>query len=86
MKQVDVHGLALGDTVKQFEGAFGTAVVTKITDEAVTLFRPYGVTADFAYSAGSGAQVIPYTGFEMCIYYLNSCTQLFEVYSSKRVQ
>jgi len=39
---------------------FNTSIVVKITDRAVTLFRPYGHTGDFSYTGG----VIPYTGIE----------------------
>jgi hypothetical protein len=36
------------------------AIVNKITDTEVTLFRPYGTTAEFSYSGG----VICYVGIE----------------------
>ncbi len=57
--------LALGDTVmQQVDGSlpqpFSTCIVVKVTEDSVTLFRPYGVTADFSYTGG----VIPYTGVE----------------------
>lgn len=62
---VNTEDLQLGDTVRQtgdsFGGPFTTCVITQVTDDAVTLFRPYATTADFSYV---GNRVIPYIGIE----------------------
>ena len=62
MKPFDVapNGLCLGDTIKLFDGAFGYAIVNKIADGSVHVYRPYATTADFSYTGG----VIPYIGIE----------------------
>lgn len=58
---VFVRDLRLRDVVR-FTGldAFGDGVVRQITDDTVTIFRPYATTADFSYTGG----VIPYIGIE----------------------
>jgi hypothetical protein len=62
--KVHLNGLRLADVVELFEGPFGTAVVTQITKDEVTLTRPYGVTGDFSYTGG-----VPYSvGNEVCKY------------------
>ncbi len=60
--KVSVDELQLRDVVKVYDGNEGyhTATVIRITDEEVTLFRPYVHTTDFESTAG----VIPYMGFE----------------------
>lgn len=58
---VKINELQLGDVVALYpEMAFSTAIVSNIKDGYVTLFRPYGTSADFSYSGG----VIPYIGIE----------------------
>ncbi len=54
--------MQLGDTVRYqpFGSAWNVAIVKQITDKDVTLFRPYGTTADFSYTGG----VICYVGME----------------------
>jgi len=62
--QVHLNDLRLADMVELFEGPFGTAVVTQIDGDEVTLHRPYGVTGDFSYTGG-----VPYSvGNEVCKY------------------
>jgi hypothetical protein len=58
--KVKACNLKLGDVIAAYEGAFGTAIVVKIEERDIKLFRPYGTTADFSYTGG----VIPYTGVE----------------------
>jgi hypothetical protein len=59
--QAEARDLRLADTV-QVNPAYlwNTAIVKQITDHDVILFRPYGTTADFAYTGG----VICYVGIE----------------------
>lgn len=60
---INTDQLKLGDTVEQIplgSRAWGACIVKKITDDEVTLFRPYGTTADFSYTSG----VICYVGIE----------------------
>lgn len=53
--------LQLGDVVSLFpEQPFSTCIVKQIKDGYITLFRPYGVSADFSYTGG----VLTYTGIE----------------------
>lgn len=59
--------MKLADDVQLFEGAYGTAVVTKIADGIVHLFRPYMATADFSYTSG----VVPYIGHELIQLYVD---------------
>lgn len=57
------HDMLLGDTVEMVEERprpWSSCIVKQVTDEEVTLFRPYGVTADFSYTGG----VICYVGVE----------------------
>jgi hypothetical protein len=63
-KEFIVADLRLGDVVKQFEGPFGTAIVEKITADAVTLFRPYGTTCGFTYAHAPRGLTICYHGRE----------------------
>jgi hypothetical protein len=81
-----VNELQLGDVVKLFDGAFGTAMVQKITKDEVTLFRPYASNHNFAtlassreYGDLSGRQIICLTGIETCVYPKSSMAK-FEVY------
>jgi len=65
---VDLTELRLADVIEVFDGPFGTAVVTQITDTEVITHRPYGVTGDFSYTGG-----VPYSvGNEVCKYLLAS--------------
>lgn len=65
LKNVKVSQLKLGDKVKWFDGPFGTAIVSRIGDNAtvVELFRPYAVL-----SACSS----PLMGFETGVYFYDS--------------
>lgn len=79
-----LHELKLADVVELFDGPFGTAVVTDITDDEVILHRPYGVTLDFSYTGG-----VPYSvGNEVCKY-LRSSTRnhyQFKVWQRKELR
>jgi hypothetical protein len=81
--QVPFHEIKLADTVKLFDGEWGYAIVTQITDDEIILTRPYGATSDFSYTGG----VIFYTGQEICRY-LKSDTRFpfFEVWSRKNIK
>src|ERR1035437_9172033 len=58
---VKARDLRLADTINLDNVIpWGYAIVKQIKDGEVTLFRPYGTTADFSYTGG----VIPYTGIE----------------------
>ena len=54
--------LKLADTVRLNDGEMPWcyAIVKQIKDGNVTLFRPYGTTADFSYTGG----VITYVGID----------------------
>lgn len=56
--------MQLGDVIRPFDsgnpGPWTSAIVKRITDDSIVLFRPYGVSADFSYTGG----VICYTGIE----------------------
>jgi hypothetical protein len=55
--------LQVGDTVRLDKGGYGpwmTAIVSKIENDLIHLFRPYGTTAGFRYTGG----VICYIGIE----------------------
>lgn len=53
--------LRIGDVVKVFDGAYGTATVTNIDKEGeIHLFRPYVTHSEFTTPNG----VIPYIGIE----------------------
>ena len=52
--------LRLADVVDLGFVPWGSAIVKQIKDGVVTLFRPYGTTADFSCTSG----VICYTGLE----------------------
>ncbi len=58
--------LKLGDIVEAFEGAFGTAIVCKISPDSVHFFRPYGTNTDFSASGGepNSMEIITYVGIE----------------------
>lgn len=79
-KEFAVRDLRVGDVLKQFEGPFGTAIVEKITAEAVHLFRPYGATAGFTYGDfAPRGQTICYHGREETVFLLTDKAQ-FLVY------
>ena len=63
-REIRTDELQLGDMVTQNpyqRGApWSTCIVKQISDDEVTLFRPYGTTADFSYTGG----VICYVGIE----------------------
>jgi hypothetical protein len=59
-KMIPANALQLGDTIKAFDDVFGWAIVIRVSDNDVTLFRPYATTADFSYTGG----VIAYIGLE----------------------
>jgi hypothetical protein len=60
--QILARDLRLADTINlsSSQGPWTTSIVKKVTDTEVTLFRPYGTTADFSYTGG----VICYVGIE----------------------
>lgn len=60
MEMIKARQMKLGDVVRTGTDAFADAIVKKITDKHVTLFRPYGHASDFSYTGG----VICYTGTE----------------------
>ena len=78
MQSLPIRELRLGDVVQLFDGPFGTATVQKVTDEAVHMERPYGVSADFSYTGG----VITYIGHEHVVYPRDSAAVL-KVWSRK---
>lgn len=80
MQELRNCDLRLGDTVKVFDGSFGTGIVKQITERDVIVFRPYGTCSDFACTAG----VICYTGIEEVSYPINSL-HLMTVYSRKHI-
>ena len=61
---VDLHlkaaELQLGDVLKLGNQTWDCAIVKKIEEHTVAIFRPYGTTADFSYTGG----VICYVGIE----------------------
>lgn len=58
---IPLNELKIGDYVSLFpDEPFSTCIVKQIKDGMITLFRPYGTTADFSYTAG----VITYIGVE----------------------
>jgi len=40
-KTIKTKELQLGDVISLYEGAYSTATVKKITEDSITLFRPY---------------------------------------------
>jgi hypothetical protein len=74
MKTVKVSDLRLGDVVQCFDAPWGTGIVKKIGEDGATIFRPYGTTADFAYSGG----VLCYVGTEEYTVSRNSEIVLYE--------
>ena len=70
-----VSDLKLGDKVKLFDGAYGTATVYQITEDYVMVWRPFVKTEDFSYS---GNRVIPYVGIEDFSLYFGSHVVLLE--------
>ena len=58
--EIKQRELKLGDVVKCFEGPWGTAIVEKVTETTVHLFRPYGRVSDIAY----GDSVVCLVGVE----------------------
>lgn len=75
-KEFIVADLRLGDVIKQFEGPFGTAIVNKIepgSPGTVTMFRPYGTTADFTYGGFDPyGRTICYHGMEETTFLMDS--------------
>lgn len=77
-----VTELKLADVVELFDGPFGTAVVTQITEDEVVLHRPYGVTGDFSYTGG-----VPYSvGNEVCKYIRPGTVNKFKVWQRKELK
>lgn len=75
--------LRLADTIDiggMGSNGFTTAIVKQVTDTQVTLFRPYGATADFEYTGG----VICYVGIEE--YQIPRDGTLWHVYSRKELK
>jgi hypothetical protein len=60
MITVKQRDMKLGDVVECYKGPFSTAVVEKVTDNMVHLFRPYARANDVAY----GDTVTCLTGVE----------------------
>lgn len=60
--KVTADKLWLGDIVRISDNAFADAIVSKIADDFVTFFRPYGRSDDFVY--GDPPQVICLMGAE----------------------
>jgi len=81
--QISRNEVKLGDTLKLFDGPWGFAIVTQITDDEIIIHRPYGATSDFSYSGG----VIFYTGIEVCKY-LRTDTRFptFELWNRKTLR
>jgi len=77
-----VSELRLADVVEIFEGPFGTGIVRQITDDVVTIMRPYGVTGDFSYTGG----VLYLVGNEECRYLLSDTRTVFRVYQRKELR
>lgn len=72
-----IKNLKLGDTVKLFDGGYGSAMVTKITETELTFFRPYASCSDFSM------EVIEYIGVEHIIYSLDSSRE-FELLDTRK--
>lgn len=62
IKVVVASDLKLGDVVRLSKSAFCDAVVSKVSDDVVTFYRPYARSEDF--SVGDPPQVICLTGVE----------------------
>ena len=62
MIKIKSKELQLGDVISPVDNnyPFSTSIVEQIKDGLITIFRPYGTTADFSCTAG----VICYTGIE----------------------
>jgi hypothetical protein len=73
--RVTARGLRLADTVDLGFAPWGSAIVQQIKDGTVTMFRPYGTTADFSCTSG----VICYTGIENCEVSLESSREYLVV-------
>lgn len=58
--KLPIRDLKLADVVQLYEGPWGTATVTQVTDDVVHMERPYGTTVDFSSTSG----VIAYIGHE----------------------
>lgn len=58
----ETHQLRLGDVIRSTnrEEPFTSETVINVTEDEVTLFRPYVHTGDFSHTGG----VTPYVGFE----------------------
>jgi hypothetical protein len=79
--QAEARDLRLADTVQVNPAClWNTAIVKQITDHDVILFRPYGTTADFAYTGG----VICYVGIEE--YSIPGNSQLVTVLDRKELR
>ncbi len=73
--------LRLGDVIETYEGMpFSTAVVIKVNENTVTLFRPYAITADFSYTGG----VLAYVGIET--YQIMRSESMVKVYERKELK
>lgn len=79
--QVKAKDLKLADTVTVSSfGEWTKAIVKQVTADEVTLFRPYGTTADFSYTGG----VICFIGIEE--YKVSRNDTLFTVTSRKALR
>jgi hypothetical protein len=68
MLTLKTRDLKLADVVQLSEGAYMCATVSMVTEDSVTLIRPYMHSADFSYTGG----VITYTGHETVTLYRGS--------------
>jgi hypothetical protein len=78
---VKASQLKLADKVQLFDGGYGTATVQQITEDTVTLVRPYIQTADFSCTVG----VITYIGLEDVKLYIGD-TREVELLESKTLK
>lgn len=80
--EAETHQLRLGDVIKtsKLDEAFTSATVIDVTEDEVTLFRPYVHTGDYSHTGG----VTPYVGFEQYKLSRNSGRPVF-LYSRKEL-
>jgi len=72
-KEVSIAELELGDTIRCFDGPFGTGVVQNVDSTMVKIFRVYAKCEDFRYTGG----VICYTGAEVYELFKTSKERVF---------
>lgn len=80
--------LRLGDTVQLMSDdgptmrSFGCSIVKQVEDDSVTLFRPYGATANFSYTGG----VICYVGIDTHKVYKTPDVQMYMLLDKKKLR